>query len=341
MNRTSHHLSSRFPSLVLSVASLIALSCSCPEPYVDGATCYAGYCPCSNPGELACYAKDATGDDVFACRPAEECEGVPTSAQPEPQPECRVDADCPAPAEPRCAERQCVAGTCSFKLHEGARLESQRPGDCGTVYCSILGEALILEDPADYPNDGNECTMDLCIGGKPVNEPFDDGLPCPESASGVCLAGHCTACYEPLDAFCPGGLSCTMGLCVPMTCDNGVQDGDETYFDCGGPCKPCFPGESCKVDEDCQSKQCKESLCTAPSSTDGVQNDGETGKDCGCASCVKKCETGEGCSSSEDCISAVCYAGVCQPATCTDATVNGDETGEDCGGSCAPCPTES
>jgi len=63
---------------------------------------------------------------------------------------------------------------------------------------------------------------------------------------------------------------------------------------------------SCSPDEDIEPT----ATCT-----DGIQNQNETGVDCG---------------------------GTCDPcivANCTDGIQNQDETGVDCGGSCAPCPT--
>ncbi|MBK8414265.1 MAG: hypothetical protein IPL22_06950 [Bacteroidetes bacterium] len=49
--------------------------------------------------------------------------------------------------------------------------------------------------------------------------------------------------------------------------------------------------------------------------SDGIQNQGETGIDCG----------------------GPCAA--CPTATCSDGIQNQGETGIDCGGPCAPCPT--
>ena len=53
-----------------------------------------------------------------------------------------------------------------------------------------------------------------------------------------------------------------------------------------------------------------------PTCTDGVQNQGEAGVDCG-GPCTATCST----------------------STCTDGIQNGDEEGIDCGGSCGTCPT--
>ncbi|WP_172826949.1 di-heme oxidoredictase family protein [Flammeovirga sp. SJP92] len=84
------------------------------------------------------------------------------------------------------------------------------------------------------------------------------------------------------------------------TCEDGVQNGDETGVDCGGSCAPC------------QTEP-------LPTCDDGIQNGDETGVDCGgsCALCQTE-----------------------PSPTCDDGIQNGDETGVDCGGSCAPCQVE-
>lgn len=76
--------------------------------------------------------------------------------------------------------------------------------------------------------------------------------------------------------------------------------------------------------------------------TDGIQNQGETGVDCGgadCPSCdnVANCSDGvqNGTETGVDC------GGICEDcvntATCDDGILNQNETGVDCGGVCDPC----
>ncbi len=94
----------------------------------------------------------------------------------------------------------------------------------------------------------------------------------------------------------------------------------------------------------------------------GVQDDNETGLDCGgpCLSCAfalcgngvldvseadvdcggvcAGCGGGKSCSVARDCASGNCDAGLCgDPAACNDGIKNGDETDLDCGGSCSGC----
>jgi hypothetical protein len=90
------------------------------------------------------------------------------------------------------------------------------------------------------------------------------------------------------------------------------------------------------TDFDCISGNCTGGMCQLPTCFDGKQNDGETGIDCGTASCGP-CPDGSGCFEPDGCVSGVCMVGKCQAPTCFDATLNGDETGPDCGGSCGPC----
>ena len=72
-----------------------------------------------------------------------------------------------------------------------------------------------------------------------------------------------------------------------QSCNDGLQNNDETGMDCGGSCVAC------------------------PSCNDGLKNQNEIGIDCGgqCAACPR----------------------------CNDGIQNQDETGIDSGGSCSTC----
>ncbi|MFN8339478.1 MAG: zinc-dependent metalloprotease [Saprospiraceae bacterium] len=106
----------------------------------------------------------------------------------------------------------------------------------------------------------------------------------------------------------------TMGT---PTCSDGIQNGQETGIDCGGPncpvCISCTDGiqNGQETGIDCGGPNCP----ACPTCSDGVQNGQETGIDCGGPNCP-----------------------AC--ATCTDGIQNGQETGIDCGGpNCPACPT--
>jgi uncharacterized protein YfiM (DUF2279 family) len=136
------------------------------------------------------------------------------------------------------------------------------------------------------------------------------------------------------------------------TCSDGVQNGNETGVDCGGPdCPSCPVTPTCtdgvqngnETGVDCGGPDCP-SCPVTPTCTDGVQNGNETGVDCGgpdCPSCpvTPTCTDGvqNGNETGVDCGGPDCPSCPVTP-TCTDGVQNGNETGVDCGGpDCSPC----
>jgi len=108
------------------------------------------------------------------------------------------------------------------------------------------------------------------------------------------------------------------------TCDDGVQNGEETDIDCGGTCISCGTGKTCNTNEDCSNKYCYNSKCRKPTCDDGIQNQNEIRIDCGgeCAPCP------------------TCYDGICnQDESCTTDTKLPPDCGGECGGIC-PRPEE-
>ena len=115
------------------------------------------------------------------------------------------------------------------------------------------------------------------------------------------------------------GSSETTNFCISggtPTCSDGIQNGNETGVDCGGPdcpaCPTCSDGiqNGNETGVDCGGPDCP----ACPTCSDGIQNGNETGVDCGGPDC---------------------------PAcpTCSDGIQNGNETGVDCGGpDCPACP---
>ncbi len=122
------------------------------------------------------------------------------------------------------------------------------------------------------------------------------------------------------------------------SCEDAVQNQDESDVDCGGAnCEPCADGAVCVQDTDCQIGTCILGVCAAPSCEDGIMNADETDADCGGGVCGP-CMDNLACVAPEDCISGVCTENLCTPASCADAVKNGDETDVDCGGlTCDGC----
>jgi hypothetical protein len=160
-------------------------------------------------------------------------------------------------------------------------------------------------------------------------------------------SGKCDRCAEKArcttNSDCLTPLYCTLTStgkrCTEPTCDDQIQNGDETGEDCGGSCDACDLGAACEDNNDCTGNYCLESVC-ADHCISGVKEADETAKDCGGESCPK-CANGLACEGADDCESGVCFNQKCQAASCNDSIKNQDESFEDCGGVCSaagkPC----
>ncbi len=100
---------------------------------------------------------------------------------------------------------------------------------------------------------------------------------------------------------------------VPVpTCNDGLQNQNESDVDCGGGnCVLCQVGDSCVVNGDCNSMVCTGNVCQPPlpSCVDGILNNLETDIDCGGPTCGPSCNPGQTCAYSGDCISGICIVG--------------------------------
>ena len=133
------------------------------------------------------------------------------------------------------------------------------------------------------------CLPDGCYDFT-INDSYGDGICCgygngsySVTGGGSTLASGGSFGSTETTNFCVGG-----GDPTP-TCDDGIQNGDETGVDCGG--SDCAPCASC--DDGIQNQgetgiDCGGPCTACPTCDDGIQNGGETGVDCGgpdCAPC--------------------------------------------------------
>ncbi len=95
------------------------------------------------------------------------------------------------------------------------------------------------------------------------------------------------------------------------TCDDGIQNGQETAVDCGGNCPGCDGGMPCNIALDCASYVCDpaSNTCAVPACDDGIQNGDEANVDCGgsCDGCLENTT----CTYDNDCASNYCERGSC------------------------------
>jgi hypothetical protein len=327
---------------------------------IPGSICYQGECICLKGMDQCCPGGEwdesgnplnCTESDNYRCRPWDECHPSQSEPEPEPEPECITAADCPPPPDLRCGEATCEGGKCGLTIFFPAgKIAWQVLGDCKTAFCDETGNVVLVEDPSDVPKTSDACVVDSCQGPEPKHIPVGEGEACIDT-TGLCvteeispsLVRKCVDCISPDFSPCAPEQGCWQNKCVPLSCTNGVKDGEESGQDCGGPhCVPCKLNQPCKVSADCEEGTCEGAACVPPRHNDWVKNDGETGIDCGCGEKCLPCPDGEGCIKPENCTSGVCYVGICLAPTCFDMVQNGSEQGVDCGGGCElPCPLQS
>ncbi|MEL6862882.1 MAG: zinc-dependent metalloprotease [Bacteroidota bacterium] len=116
---------------------------------------------------------------------------------------------------------------------------------------------------------GNNTAIDGCAGGTEGSCPLPGNPPQGGTIMSYCHLQSVGINFNEGFGPQPGNVirntvnnaTCT-AACGPPTCTDGIQNGNETGVDCGGPdCPPC------------------------PTCTDGVQNGNETGVDCGGIDC--------------------------------------------------------
>lgn len=111
----------------------------------------------------------------------------------------------------------------------------------------------------------DQCPQDL--GNVTIAAGDNGGSDC----SGDCPQGYdfyaCGRCWVDEAQAQAGGCTETCNDSAEPTCNDGIQNGNETGIDCGGSCSPCT---------------------TEPTCNDGIQNGDETGVDCGgsCEPCA-------------------------------------------------------
>jgi len=173
---------------------------------------------------------------------------------------CSTDAECGKNTP--CVSWDCVSGACmATHTVAGAQVFSgDLKGDCRVLKCDGYGgiEQFLWEQDAPE-DDNNACTKELCKGWTPVHELLGQGTFCaiPGGGVGVCRGdGACVQCTQNLHC---GKAYCYQNEC--HSCENGLQDGDETGLDCGGSsCGSCL-GDPCSQGSDCQSGFCADGVC--------------------------------------------------------------------------------
>ncbi len=191
----------------------------------------------------------------------------------------------------------------------------------------------------------------------------ETGIDC----GGVC--NTCPTCVDGIQNQFEAGIDCGGPCPLCPTCTDGILNQGEAAVDCGGPCAACTqdcdstfagvqaPGTGCDDDDPNTTNDLYNSECICvgnieASCIDGIQNQNETGIDCGgvCSPCTMDCSSlfagiqppGSSCdddnpNTSNDFYDANCLCTGTNSESCSDGILNQNETGIDCGGICNPC----
>ncbi len=281
----------------------------------------------SNPCTLdACDAGDPTHTPQpgmacgagLTCNAAGQCVG------------CTVPSDCPG-QDDFCKTRTCNMGVCGFTFtaaNTPLPAGQQTAGDCQTLECNGAGVIQPEVTAGDIPVDGNECTLDQCIGGNPMNPPAPQGDPCAMGGSVCDGMGSCVDCNTPADCTDPPGAcvvaSCTSGMCGQQNAMNGTV--------CGAP--SCTGGVA-QLADTCQGGTCADggSSTCAPYV-------------CGPSACTASCSDNGGCLAPNTCDTGLseCTPGPTCTSYCNVIETNCTGTNDQyvstaaCLESCSPIP---
>jgi hypothetical protein len=226
-----------------------------------------------------------------------------------------------------CTEDSCdvLTDTCVAFVIDGvpAPDDEQIAGDCKVIAC-IDGVQSDVADNNDTPDDGLECTEDVCNGGIPVNSNVAIATPCNVGGGGLeklCDGnGACVECLGPQDCahLAPDN------ECASRSCDAGV---------CGQSFTAVDTPLAMQTAGDCQLQVCDGAGGVKSNAADAdVPNDANACTDDLCTSGVPSNPprgAGTPCGGTGECDGAgscnVCDASSCGPDTgCRDYFCNGN-----------------
>jgi hypothetical protein len=221
-------------------------------PVDDGNPCTDEVCGAAGPSHPFTLKNTSCSTSTVA---AGKCDGAGSCV------ECNSDSDCSGGSE--CAPASCKVGKCAIdNLPLGTVLATQVSGDCSERQCDGAGNVTAVTANVDVPaDDGNQCTLETCVGGAPTHENSDPGMTCSQSGGTVCDGGG--VCVECLSgATCASGVCSTSHTCAAASCSDTVKNGAESDVDCGGgTCATCALGKACTAASDCASGNCVGSVC--------------------------------------------------------------------------------
>jgi hypothetical protein len=253
---------------------------------------------------------------------------------------CETPADCDPPNV--CVDATCEMGFCAFAAKPNGPQAVQTPADCKVSQCTN-GLPMDVDDDADLPDDGKDCTVDLCNGGEPshTNAPADTG--CGVNLALKCDgAGNCVDCLAAADCGADTECqqnTCTAGVCGVINVAQGTPlatqtDGDCQLEQCDGNGSTESVDDNADIPADATT--CTNDVCVlgVPSNIPVAANTAcseGTGSLCdGFGLCVE-CVAATDCAGVDDeCGTRTCVGGVCGKIFAPANTSVSSQTAKDC-----------
>ncbi len=138
-----------------------------------------------------------------------------------------------------------------------------------------------------------ECLPEGCYTVT-VFDSYGDGLCCSYGEGSYFVTdeyGNELASGASFSSSSSGNFCVTIDNGPNPTCDDGIQNGDETGIDCGGSCAACATCDDGIQNGDETGIDCGGSCVACATCDDGILNGDETGIDCGGPDC-EPCQTG-------------------------------------------------
>ena len=230
---------------------------------------------------------------------------------------CNSPLDCQG-TDDECKARTCVNQECGVSYTPNdTKVLAQTAGDCMKQVCNGAGSIVAAQDNVDAPpDDGNQCTDEVCTNGTPAHPNKTAGSACNDangcSQSDTCQAG---ACVGSNPVTCSALDQChDAGVCNPAS---GM---------CSNPNKPnntaCTDSNACTQTDSCQSGSCVGAMPVVCTALDQCHSVGTCNIVTGVCSNPNKgngtaCMDGNACTQTDTCQAGTCTGG--SPVTCMAA----------------------
>lgn len=276
---------------------------------VDNNPCTSDVCTAGAPSNPPLSAGSTCGTNLV-CNATGSCVG------------CNTAADCPGTSTD-CRTITCTNNVCGADfIAQGTPLGAQTTGDCQQAVCDGLGNPTSVALDTDLPDDGNECTQDVCTAGV-ASHPFTpSGSACTLNGAMCDGAGTCVECLDASD--CTASTDCRMFACPSGTCQETlVNAGTVVSSQVAGDCLTAvcdglggFTTQVNDGDLPDDNNQCTQDTCTAGVPSNANANAGTacaqgSGTLCDGAGACVECLAANDCGTNTECLAYQCTSGAC------------------------------